>query len=269
MLCRLCNNSTIPLFTQRVLGRYDVHYFCCNVCDLIQSEKPYWLDEAYADGAMADADTGAIARNALCAQTTSVIARLLMLSSHSRCADFGGGHGVFVRMMRDRGMDFRLCDKYATNLFARGFEADVADRFELMTAFEVFEHFADPAVEIERIFSPGHDAVLVGTVLHRGYRPGWWYFSPQTGQHVAIYSAATMQTIGERRGYRVLSGPAYTLFLRRDRNVSPLETAFMERLLRLSKPNQNSKLTRVMDLLLPRLKSRVVSDCQQVIRKAA
>ena len=269
MLCRLCNNSTFPLFTQRVLNRYDVAYFRCGVCDLIQSEKPYWLDEAYALGAMSNTDTGAIARNALCAQTTSVIARLLKVSANAPCADFGGGHGVFVRMMRDRGMDFRLCDKYAKNLFARGFDADVSEHFAMMTAFEVFEHFAEPAVDIERIFSPAHDVVLVGTVLHRGHWPGWWYYSPQTGQHVAIYSAFTMQVIAEKHGYRALTGPAYTLFIRKGMCASRFDCSLLGRILRSSKPNRNANLTKVLDFALPQAGSRVISDSAKIASNLA
>ena len=269
MRCRLCSHSTHPLFSQRVLGKYDVEYFRCGGCDLIQSEKPYWLEEAYGNGAMADADTGAIARNALCAQTTSVIARLLKLSADSPCADFGGGHGVFVRMMRDRGMDFRLCDKYADNLFPRGFDADVNDRVTMLTSFEVFEHLAEPREDIHRIFVPGHDHLLIGTVLHRGHRPGWWYYWPQTGQHIAIYSAITMQTIGARFGYDTTAGPAYTLFTRRDLATVPWRLKAIKRLLRLTRPNLNARLTRSLDALLPGYPSRVTSDSKMLSLKLA
>ena len=269
MRCRLCGGSTSALFSQRIVNRYDVAYFQCGSCELIQSEVPYWLDEIYGNGAMADADTGAIARNAMCAQTTSVISRLLKIPPEAICADFGGGHGVFVRMMRDRGMDFRLCDKYAQNLFARGFDTTVDQRCAMMTAFEVFEHLAEPGAEMERIFSGRHEFVLVGTVLHRGHRPGWWYYTPQTGQHVAFYSSATMRMIGDRFGYDTTGGPAYTLFKRRGVEIEPFRAGLISQLLRNTLAHRNAKLTRVLDVLLPAYPSRVPGDFAEISRKLA
>ncbi len=49
---------------------------------------------------------------------------------------------MFVRLMRDNGFDFYRSDRQCENLFAKGFEAslDVSPSYELLTAFEVFEH---------------------------------------------------------------------------------------------------------------------------------
>ena len=46
--CRLCGAAAEPTCVQRVLGRHDVRYYRCPACDLMQTEPPYWLDEAYA-----------------------------------------------------------------------------------------------------------------------------------------------------------------------------------------------------------------------------
>ena len=73
--CRLCGHATRYLFVQRVLHKHDVCYFRCDICDLIQSEAPYWLDDAYKS-AMATMDTGAIARNALSGMTGKIFASL-------------------------------------------------------------------------------------------------------------------------------------------------------------------------------------------------
>jgi hypothetical protein len=266
--CRLCGSATRPLFSQRVLSKYDAAYFRCNICDLIQSETPYWLDEAY-QSAMTVTDTGAIARNALCSQLTSVIARLIEINPNSKCADFGGGHGVFVRMMRDKGLDFGLCDKYAQNLFARGFDTDVSHRFDLLTTFEVFEHFASAGSDLQAIFSPQHDFVLAGTVLHRGHREGWWYYAPEGGQHVAFYSVATMRHIGARFGYHAMPGPAYTLFIRRDRSLAAWRRRAIGRILQDTRPNRNSKWIRALDAVLPRYQSFVERDSASLAKQAA
>ena len=266
--CRLCGHATRYLFMQRVLHKHDVCYFRCDICDLIQSETPYWLDDAYKS-AMATMDTGAIARNALCSQLTSVVARLIGINPSSRCADFGGGHGVFVRMMRDKGLDFRLCDKYAQNLFARGFDTDASQRFDLLTTFEVLEHFPSVLDDLQALFAPQHDFVLAGTVLHRGHREGWWYYAPEGGQHVAFYSAATMKHIGARFGYYSLPGPAYTLFIRRDKQIATWRSRAIGQLLLATRPNRNSKWIRTLDAILPRYPSLTERDSAMVSRAAA
>ena len=212
--CRLCDAPATEVCRQLVLRRHDVGYFLCPTCDLLQTEKPYWLDQAY-DDAVAVLDTGAIDRNLLCADLTTVIARLLKVTPRSRCLDFGGGHGVFTRLMRDRGLDFGWSDKFAPNLYARGFEAESTQTHDLVTAFEVFEHFDDVRGEIDRLFSPGHRFVLASTFLHRGHRDRWWYYVPEVGQHVSFYSRQTMTFIAEKYGYQEICGPAFTLMIRK------------------------------------------------------
>ena len=81
--CRLCHGPTAFLFCQRVLHRHDVPYFRCANCDLIQSEEPWWLGEAYSS-AICSFDTGAIARNMLVRLTTA-IAWLLNITPQSKC----------------------------------------------------------------------------------------------------------------------------------------------------------------------------------------
>ena len=264
--CRLCGSESLFLFCQRVLQRHDVRYFRCTTCDLIQSEEPWWLGEAYAS-AISSFDTGAIARNMLCARLTTAVAWLLDITPESKCADIGGGHGVFVRMMRDRGFDFALCDKYAQNLFARGFEADPNDRFSLVTCFEVMEHFADVAGELQRMFSPAHDAILASTVLHRGHREGWWYYGPDAGQHIAFYSRATMQFIAERFGYDAIAGGAFTIFVRRGPALSRWKRMVMSRLICGTRADRDWKGTAAILAIAPKRPSLTAVDSLNLLEK--
>lgn len=218
----------IPRGQQRML-RYDVTIFQCPRCDLMQTEYPYWISEAYSK-ALTLLDTGAVQRAQLTAGLTIGVARVLGLGRGQRGIDFGGGHGLYVRMMRDRGFDFRWTDRYAENLFARGFEGDLAARHDLLTAFEVFEHLVDVAADLATIFQAGHRYVLVGTLLHSGYRDEWWYYTNGTGQHVAFYSARTMRFIADRFDYSVVSGPEYALFIRNDELLGRVPRAILARL---------------------------------------
>jgi hypothetical protein len=100
--------------------------------------------------------------------------------------DFGGGHGIFTRIMRDCGFDFYHYDKYAENLFAAGFEANLGQKYNLITSFENFEHFVNPIEEIEKLIKMS-DTLYFSTSLIPSAYPSikdWWYYSPNTGQHI-------------------------------------------------------------------------------------
>ena len=265
IFCPLCGASAGGVGKQRVLGKYDVSYFRCAACDLLFTEQPYWLAEAY-DHAISQLDTGAIARNELCASLTALVAASLGVKADARCLDFGGGHGVFVRMMRDRGLDFHWYDTHAENLYARGFEGEPSSAHALTTAFEVVEHFADARRDWEQLLGGRPEAVLIGTVLHDGHQPGWWYYLLESGQHVAFYSARTMAFIAERFGYEVEAGPEYTLFLRRDVLPGPARRSIVRRM--IARPAIALQLSSLFPAaLLGRLlpyRSRLVSDYEQL-----
>jgi hypothetical protein len=231
--CRLCGSPTDELWRLRILDRYDVGYSHCRRCDLIQTERPYWLDEAYTT-TIAGLDTGAVARNLYCSRLASAVTWLLDLDRSKPCLDYGGGHGILTRMMRDVGWNFRWWDKYGPNLYAVGFEGAPDERHQIITAFEVLEHFVDVRDDLARIFEAGHDFVLVGTVLHARPDPRWWYLVPETGQHVAFFGRPTMVRIGATFGYRAWIGPSYSLFVRGDVRLSRWRAIAVKQCLRAS-----------------------------------
>jgi hypothetical protein len=211
--CRLCGGATRAHFGGRVLGRYSCQYLLCAECGSLQSERPYWLDEAYATGHLAAIDTGPVLR---CQNNLAVVAacaRLLGLPRRPRIVDFGGGDGLLCRMLRDIGLDARVSDRYAANTLARGFDDDRATP-DMVCAFEVAEHFADPAAGMAEILGRGAAVCLVGTETYRGQGADWWYLTPLSGQHVFFYSPAGMAILAKRHGYRYERIGAYHLFLR-------------------------------------------------------
>lgn len=205
MISKITGGETRELLTAKVLGRYDVKYYQCLETGFIQTEEPYWLDEAYST-AITKLDIGLPYRNELLRD--KVVAILSQyFDTNSKFLDYGGGYGLFTRLMRDKGFDFYHTDMYCKNLFAEYF--DLTDSppntyFELTTAFEVFEHLTNPLLEIETI-SKYSDSILFSTELVSNQTlntvDDWWYFIPETGQHIALYTLQSLQYIANKWDY--------------------------------------------------------------------
>lgn len=216
--CKICNSDSTPFETAKVLNRYDVQYYSCNYCGFIQTEKPYWLDEAYSS-AIARSDIGLIGRNAKFSNFCSALIPMLY-NSTSHFLDYGGGNGMFVRMMRDRGFEFYWQDKYSSNQFAAGFEAPQNKKFSLVTAFEVFEHLPQPLDIIEDMFQYS-DTVVFSTRLLPRWKiapADWWYFTPDTGQHISLYSKESLELIAKKFNVQ-LSSNGISLHILSSRSV--------------------------------------------------
>ncbi|MDX1798890.1 MAG: class I SAM-dependent methyltransferase [Candidatus Lokiarchaeia archaeon] len=196
--CKICSSESEFVFSATVLQKYEVKYYHCPYCGFLQTEEPYWLDEAYSFAIGAE-DTGLLKRNYLLTKRTSVLINFFFNKS-DKFLDYAGGYGIFVRLMRDIGFDFYWKDSYAENLIARGFEYNADDKIELITAFECFEHFVNPIEEIDKIFTIS-DSVLFSTRIFHGKPPkpdDWWYYSLNAGQHISLYSRQTLRSIADK-----------------------------------------------------------------------
>jgi hypothetical protein len=216
--CRICSSNTRPAFTEKVLGKYDCKYYFCDNCGGLQTEEPYWLDEAYASP-VASADTGILLRNLYLARATSVVLYFLF-DRRGRFLDAAGGYGIFTRLMRDVGFDYYWTDKYCPNLTARGFEADVGPGgpYTAVTAFEVMEHLPAPVAFVaELLESTDTDTIIFTTELFAGEPPApeaWYYYAFHTGQHISFYQKSTLELIGKRFGMHFYSSGTLHIWTR-------------------------------------------------------
>jgi hypothetical protein len=224
MPCKLCQRELFMVARAQILGKYDVAYYRCPCCGFTQTEEPYWLDDAYAD-AITRNDIGLVGRNIFLTRVTKAVITLFF-DAQARFIDFGAGYGMLVRMLRDQGLNFYWHDKFCANLFAKGFEAqpEPGERYELLTAFEVFEHLPDPLAEIEQMlrYAP---SVLFTTQLLPATKPNpgqWWYYGLEHGQHVAIYSVESLRQIARRFNCNLYTDGAFIHLLTPKRLPQPL-----------------------------------------------
>lgn len=204
MRSKITGGETTLLFTSKVLQKYDVKYYRCADTGFIQTEEPYWLDEAYSS-AITKLDVGLLYRNLLLRDRVSKV----LIADFDKTAvflDYAGGYGVFTRLMRDNGFNFYNTDKFCQNLFAEYFDLSdlpAATDFELVTAFEVFEHLTNPIAEIKEMLKFS-DNLLFSTELQPDNLQtvdDWPYFATETGQHIAFYKQESLKVIADQLGY--------------------------------------------------------------------
>jgi len=199
-ICRVCKSTVSKIFSSNVLQKYPVEYFQCSRCDYIQTENPYWLEEAY-NSPINVSDTGMIMRN-LWFRNVAATTIFFLFDCKGKFLDYGGGYGVFVRMMRDVGYDFYWQDKYTENLFAQGFEFAETEKLpiDLLTCFEAFEHFVDPLAEFENLLCISRNILLSSEFVPEPLpSPSeWWYYGVEHGQHIGFYQKKTFLYLAEK-----------------------------------------------------------------------
>jgi len=106
--------------------------------------------------------------------------------------DFGGGRGELARLLREQG--FQHADSY--DPFFGG--SSIPERhYDLVTAFEVFEHTTDPigtAAQAASFLAPGGFLLFSTLVQPRTALPDWWYIAPRNG-HISIHTRQSLRAI--------------------------------------------------------------------------
>jgi hypothetical protein len=240
--CRLCDGNLSYRFNQRVLRKYDVKYFECEQCRSMQTERPYWLDEAYRNH-LSSLDTGAAQRNLQNLAACYVVCTLFQIRN---AIDIGGGDGLLCRLLRDHAINCFVTDKFANPTYAQGFTDPDFKTPDLVFAFEVLEHFAYPKLDVEQLFHYGSRLIFVSTELYTAQNRDWWYFAPEGGQHVFFYSKYALDHIAAKYDYVLIRCGSRMLFVKQD-SVNSFKSFLLQRLL----SNKIIRLVQAVIMLLP------------------
>lgn len=202
MLCKICQSEAKFFAHSPILSnKYEAQYYECQTCEFVFIDNPSWLSEAYQDS-ITDQDIGLLNRNLRLSVIGFALIRFIFNKS-GKFLDFAGGYGVFTRLMRNLGISFYHSDKYTLNLFAKSFAADLNQdntRYELITAFEAFEHFEQPIPQIVELLAHT-DNLLISTELLPADKPlpgKWHYYALDHGQHISFYSLATFKYLAKK-----------------------------------------------------------------------
>ncbi len=256
MICKVCSGESNFLFEKTVLTKYQAKYYQCINCLFMQTEEPFWLEESY-QSAITTLDIGLISRNNYYATIIKAIANH-SFNLENPFLDFGGGYGIFVRLMRDSGLRFYRMDKYCDNLFAKGF--DITDtnykEFEAVTAFEVFEHLPFPLEGINEMLSFSKTIIFSTELIPKMDDVSEWsYLVPEVGQHVSLYHIKTLEALSAKLHLNLYSN-GHNLHILTDKKMNN----FIFRLFSMY------KVSKIYNLLLSESRSLLESDYQSLKR---
>jgi hypothetical protein len=197
MNCKICNSTTRKFGEATVLGKYNAEYDQCTGCGFISARQPSWLPEAYSS-AITSSDLGTVSRTDQNSLKTKAVVDLFF-NFATTFLDYGAGYGMFVRRMRDLGYNFSAYDLHCQNLFSTQFQIPDLDgkKFDLITAFEVFEHLEDPTGVFRLLLAHG-DQIFFTTNLLPNPVPAladWWYYGPEHGQHISFYTLKALEMV--------------------------------------------------------------------------
>ncbi len=124
-----------------------------------------------------------------------------------RHLDYGGGNGLLSELLFQTGWRSFSYDPFVNE------DVCLADlgKFELITAYEVFEHVPNAdrlATELASLLAPD-GLILFSTLLSDGNlgaktRLTWWYASPRNG-HISLFSQNSLKLLGAKQEFNFAS----------------------------------------------------------------
>jgi SAM-dependent methyltransferase len=141
------------------------------------------------------------------ANAAGLTAMFRTLPTSVRHLDYGGGNGLLAKLLQEAKWDSTSYDPFVD----RNLGVEQLGKFDLITAFEVFEHVPDVRQlmsNLRSLLAP-NGLVLLSTLLSDGniqpdQRINWWYASPRNG-HISLFSRSSLATLAQSSGLNFAS----------------------------------------------------------------
>lgn len=188
-----------------------IYYALCNGCGFCFSPAMCeWPREKFAsliyndDYILVDPDYVTVRPQG---NADSLLGKFADLAKGIRHLDYGGGYGLLSDLLGDAGWNSTSFDPFVND------DTDFAalGKFDLITAFEVFEHVPDPQALMRNLSDLITDdgMLLFSTMLSDGEiaprkRLTWWYASPRNG-HISLYASSSLKRLTGDFGFKLHS----------------------------------------------------------------
>ena len=218
--CPVCN-ETCPLLDRldfnksceeargRILGHsgLSVSYFLCGNCGFcFAPEIAAWTLAEFKERIYNDkylqVDPDYAGRRPR-ANAAGLISKFGVAAHFITHLDYGGGNGLLANLLGDSNWQSDSYDPFADG------ESWVNQlgKYDLITAFEVFEHVPSPQRLISRLMSllAPRGIVLFSTLLsdgniHPNQKLSWWYAAPRNG-HISLFSRKCLEVLAQDHGF--------------------------------------------------------------------
>lgn len=218
--CPVCKGACSPLDVvdfnkscEEARGKFlglsgtPVYYFLCGNCGFcFAPEIAKWKLEEFEqriyndDYVLIDPDYKETRPRANAANLISLFGDRARSIKH---LDYGGGNGLLASVLRSSSWQSASYDPFAD----RNVGIDQLGKFDLVTAFEVFEHVPDVQSlmsNLRSLLSP--DGIIMFSTLlsdgniHSHQRLNWWYASPRNG-HISLFSRKSLGILAHDYGF--------------------------------------------------------------------
>ena len=225
--CPICRSEVVPFSTLIIRGNISGAYKICKSCAFIYAENPNWLEGSFTD-ALNSLDIGSVDRCNIVADFVEVLLKSSKKDS-PKVLDWGGGYGLLTRILRDRGVNCSHYDPFVEPLFAKNIKLLPNTKFDLVVLSEVMLHMTDPVGTLSELLKFSKRIMFTAVIAPPDVNPDWWYFMPETGQHITIFSKGSIFELGAALKVSVLSDKKFFHLISEDRPKMATRLLFTKR----------------------------------------
>lgn len=178
-----------------------IYYYCCEVCNFLFAKEMYlWSPEKFKtkiyNKDYIDVDPDYLKLRPQ--NNANIISEMFKNQKVDiKHLDYGGGNGLLSKKLKEDGFDSKSYDPF-TDL---NININNIGKFNLITAFEVFEHVADVKKLMNnlKLLLEDQGLILFSTLISdnkiiKNQRLTWWYVAPRNG-HISIFSRKSLSTL--------------------------------------------------------------------------
>ncbi|HEY0268369.1 MAG TPA: class I SAM-dependent methyltransferase [Methyloradius sp.] len=181
-----------------------IYYYMCDECDFCFAPEIYqWSKDEFAEKIYNERYIEVDPDYQDTRPRNKAISLVKTFGEHAlniKHLDYGGGAGLLSELLNEAGWQSTSYDPF----YNRDTSVEDLGKFDLITAYEVFEHVPDVKSLIANLLSLLNDegVILFSTLISDGniarrQRISWWYASPRNG-HISLFSKQSLAILATR-----------------------------------------------------------------------